>query len=306
MGAVNMADLVTRQHENGRRQSGQNPGKRMKDESMQHRNHAPALPAFVTASGSKASESYMEFFERQSVSCTSIYRSYARRFFSWAEGQGATLTAVGQEHVKQYHRYLLEEAGPNMAANSFSVINRLFQHMHETDGLPLNPAAGLHVASPVRMKKIRQLFCEQWECHESDEVTQAALVMLAPVLIATFSLKAIRSYTQLPFSTVQKIADRLYDQGIWVRPDSLRCEWFDEECEHRDFAILMDALVAAGQFDRNENMACSPPKARYEDLKAEDRPDAVQIEVTRTVREEKREIVTVREASETIIERRVE
>jgi hypothetical protein len=137
-------------------------------------------------------------------------------------------------------------------------------------------------------------------------VTQAALVMLAPVFIGTFSLKAIRAYTQIPFATVEKIAARLYDQGIWVRENSLRCEWLDEKCEYQDLAIFWDALVAVGQFDRNEDMAYSLPPERYESLKAEHDRGAAQAEVTRTVREERREVVTVREASETIIERRLD
>jgi hypothetical protein len=270
---------------------------------MQHRNNAPALPAFVKANGRNACESYMDFFERQSLGAASNYRSAARRFFGWAEGQGVTLAAVGKEHVDQFHRYLWEEAGPNMAANSFSVISRLFRHMHEQGGLSFNPAEGVRVKSHVPVKKIKRWLCEHLEVGEDDEVVQAALVMLAPVCIATFSLKAIRAYTQIPFSTVEKIAARLYDQGIWVKENTIRCEWLEENCENPDFAIMMDAFVGAGDFDRNEDMAYCLPQERCERLKAEQEKAAGPVEVTRTVREERLEVVTVREASETVIQR---
>jgi len=161
-----------------------------------------------------------------------------------------TLAAVGQEHVDQFHRQLWEEAGPNMAATRFSVIRRLFRHMHEQGGLSFNPAEGMRVKRHVPVRKIKQALCELLAADEDDEGVQAALVMLAPVCIATFSLKAIRAYTQIPFSTVEKIAARLYDQGIWVRENTIRCEWLDENRETPDFAIMMDAFVGAGHFDR--------------------------------------------------------
>ena len=273
---------------------------------MEHRNNAPALPAFVKAGSRNACESYLDFFDQQSLGCASNYRSVARRFFRWAEGQSLALDSVRQEHVELFHCYLWEEAGPNMAATSFSLLSRLFRHMHEKGGLPLNPAEGVRLKGHIPVKKIRRAFCEQWGYDDSDEVTQAALVMLAPVCIATFSLKAIRAYTQIPFTTVEKIADRLYEQGIWVRENSLRCAWLDPECEAPDHAILMDALVAVGRFDRNERMEYSLPTERYERLRAERDGGDAQVEVTRTVREERREVVTVREAAETMVERRVE
>jgi transposase-like protein len=95
-------------------------------------------------------------------------------------------------------------------------LNAKNKGLQEQGGLLLNPAEGVRVKSPVSVRKIKQALCEQFAADEDDEVVQAALVMLAPVYIATFSLKAIRAYTQIPFSTVKKIAARLYDQGIWV------------------------------------------------------------------------------------------
>jgi hypothetical protein len=125
--------------------------------------------------------------------------------------------------------------------------------------------------------------------------------MLAPLCIGTFSLKAIRAYTQLPFPVIETVAKRLRDQGIWLDGDVIRCEWLDESCEYPGFAIMMDAFVAAGRFDRNHDMAYCLPKERYEQLKQQYEQESSRVEITRTVREQRREIVTVREASETIV-----
>jgi hypothetical protein len=273
---------------------------------MQHRNNGPALPAFVSSAGRAASESYILFFDQQSRGSASNYRSIARRFFRWAEEQHLSLQSVRQEHVQRFHSELLEEAGPNMQYTSFSVLRRLFQHMHEQGALVADPADGVRVECRPRFKAVRGAFCDQWGYGDDDELTQAAMVMVAPACIATFSLKAIRAYTQYPVSTVEAIAKRLYDKGIWERENCIRCEWLDPECEHLDFAILLDAFVVVGRFDRNEKLQYSLPKERYERRNAESDEGAAQFEVTRTAREERREVVTVREVSETVVERRVE
>ena len=152
---------------------------------MPHRNNAPALPAFVNAAGHQATESYMSFFERQNHSCASSYRSMSRKFFIWAEEHNLSLAEIGQEHVAQFHHYLLEEAGPNMAASSFSVISRMFRHMHQTGGLTANPAEGLASTRQVPAKTMKKALCELMEVGEDHELVQAALVMLAPVCIAS-------------------------------------------------------------------------------------------------------------------------
>jgi Phage integrase SAM-like domain len=265
---------------------------------MTGRNTAATLPPFVKAAGRDASESYMDFFDGQSLGCASNYRSTARRFFAWAEGHDLTLTSVQQQHVDQFHRHLWEEAGPNMANNSFSLIRRLFSHMYQQGCLTINPAEGLRPRTHIPIKKIKKDLCEQFEVDVGDDGLQAALVMLAPLCIGTFSLKAIRAYTQLPFSTVEQVANRLREQGIWLDGDAIRCEWLDDNCEHPDFAIMMDALVGAGSFDRNQDMAYCLPKERYEQLKEQYEKEPPRVEITRTVRKERREIVTVCEATE--------
>jgi hypothetical protein len=268
---------------------------------MQSKKNGPAVPAFVRAGGRNASESFMDFFARQNRGCASNYRSISRRFFRWAEEQHLTLDAVRQDHVAAFHEHLFEDAGPNMAASSFSVISRMFSHMHQHGGLSLNPADGLATKRCVPAEKIRKALRELMEVTDDDVWLQAALVMVAPACIGTFSLKAIRSWSQLRYSTIERIANRLRETGIWVGEHSIRCRWLDPECESADVAIMMDAFVVTGEFERNEDMAYCLPPDRYERLQAEEAAQDGRVEVTHTVREVRREIVTVREASETMM-----
>jgi len=273
---------------------------RRKRREMPDHNHAPALPVFVKAAGHQATESYMSFLGQQS-SCASNYRSLSRRFFGWAEQHNLALEKIRREHVAQFHHHLLEEAGPNLAASSFSVISRLFRHMHEAGGLPANPAEGLAATRQVPAKRMKKALSELMEADDDHEQVQAALVMLAPVCIGSFSLKAIRAWSQLPFPTVERLAGRLYQTGIWGEGMTIRCEWLDPECEHPDFAILMDSWVIMGDFERDEEMRYRLPPEKYERLKAAGETKEKRVEVTRNVREERREIVTVIEASERIV-----
>jgi hypothetical protein len=267
---------------------------------MQHRNNGPALPAFIKASGLSARESYMDFFDQQSRGNASTYRSYSGRFFRWADEQHLSLETVQQDHVAAFQQELFEEAGPNVAAMSLSVIRHLFAHMHQQNGLPSNPADGLAPKQFVPAKKIEKALHEILAVDDDEDLLEAALVMVAPVCLNSFSLKAIRAWSQLPYSTIERIANRLREVGIWVDEQSIRCEWLDPECDHPDFAIMLDALVVIGEFERDENMLYRLPPEKYERIKAEEAKQDCSVKVTRTVLEEKREIVTVREASETI------
>jgi hypothetical protein len=267
---------------------------------MQQTNNGLAIPAFVKASGRNACESYMGFFDLQSLGCASNYWSISRRFFRWADEQHLSLETLRQDHVAAFPQHLFEDAGANMAALSFSVLSRLFAHMHQQGGLPSNPADGLAPKRWVPAKKVRKGLQEMLEVADDDDWLQAALVMIAPACIGSFSLKAIRAWSQLPYSTVERIANRLRETGIWVGERSMRCEWLDPECERADFAIMMDAFVVVGECERDENMAYRLPPEKYEQMKVEEAKQDCSVKVTRTVREEKREIVTVREASETI------
>jgi hypothetical protein len=267
---------------------------------MQQWNNGPALPPFVKESGRNASESYLGFLNHQGRGAASSYRSISRRFFRWAEEQQLSLLTVRQDHVAAFHEHLFEEAGPNMAASSLSVISRLFAHMHQESGLPSNPADGLKPKRFVPAKKVRKALQEVLNVTDEDAWLQAALVMIAPVCIGSFSLKAIRAWSQLAFSTIERIANRLRETGIWTGEQSIQCEWLDPQCEAPDLAVMMDAFVAIGEFERDENMAYRLPPEKYERLKAEQAAQDCSVTVTRTVLEEKHEIVTVREASETI------
>jgi hypothetical protein len=267
---------------------------------MQHSSIGPALPAFIKASGQSARESYMDFFDQQSRGNASTYRSFSGRFFRWADEQHLSLETVRQDHVAALHQELFEEAGPNVAAMSLSVTRYLFAHMHQQNALSSNPADGLASKRFVPAKKIKKALHEMLAVDDDDDLLQAALVMVAPVCLNSFSLKAIRAWSQLPYSTIERIANRLREVGIWVDEQSIRCEWLDPECEHPDFAIMLDALVVIGECERDENMLYRLPSEKYERIKAEKAKQDCSVKVTRTVREEKREIVTVREASETI------
>jgi hypothetical protein len=272
---------------------------------MSHRNNGPALPRFIAQAGRPATESYMDFFDRQSLGCASNYRSISRRFFGWADEQNLTLDSLRGEHVSRFHQHLWEDSGPNMAYASFSVMKRLLAHMHEKGGLSVNPAAGIQSKTHIPFKKVQNDFCARWGEEATEEVTQAAMVMIAPVCIRTFSLKAIRAWSQYPFSVVEKTAGTLLAKGIWVKDEDslgIRCEWLDPECVDPEYAILLDAWVVIGIFERDENLKYRLPPQRYERLKAEQSTGAGRVEITRTVREERREVVVVREASDKIVQ----
>jgi hypothetical protein len=113
-------------------------------------------------------------------------------------------------------------------------------------------------------------------------------------------------FTQYPFHLVEEIAGKLLARGIWVRDEDslgIRCEWLDPECADAEFAMLLDAWVVVEFLDRDENMKYRLAPEEYERMKAEETLRAVgRVEVSRTVCEERREVVTVREASEKIVQ----
>jgi hypothetical protein len=138
----------------------------------------------------------MSFFEVHGPSCASSYRSISRRFFGWAEEQDLPLDSLRPEDLNRFHVQLWNEAGPNLASSSFSVIKRLFASMHERGGSAINLANGIALKRYTPFKKVRIAFCEQWGADATEQVTQAAMEMIAPACIGTFSLKAIRGSSQ--------------------------------------------------------------------------------------------------------------
>lgn len=235
------------------------------------------VPALVRDAGQKAIESYLCFFAGLDSRHTGyVMRAATKRFFQWADETGYTLVAMRSGHVNDFF-----ENAPWKASTTkfyFGSLKRLFAHLEADRIIERSPFIGVStpkVTKPkmktedVAYETISSAFLKQWEGDASDEVMQAAMVMVAPVCIASFDAKAICTWSKLTTSKVDSIIARLYEKGIWFDDRSIRCEWLDPECEHPDFAMLMDAFVVVGKFDRDEELKYCLPKERYEELKSD-------------------------------------
>jgi hypothetical protein len=259
-----------------------------------------AAPALIVMSGERTVMSYEGFLSTKNPLARTQYGSTARRFFGWAEGRGLALETIKSGHIKEFHERLLCEHGHAAAYSSSLTISSLFDALVADGIVADNPVDGAEIKSARPIKHLRNKLIEDCGADDDEGVIDAILVMVSPMQILSFSVKAIRSYTQLSESFVERVSARLYDQGIWGRDESILGEWLNPDADSAIgyVSLVMDGWTALGRFDRNENIQYSLPLEAGMKYRRK-RPS--QTKKTMVLREEKRETVTVREFAEEIV-----
>ena len=254
-------------------------------------------PSLILLANDRVQASYEQFINSRNPIARTQYGSIARRFFGWAESNGLSLDAIDQDHIEAFHKGLLENNGHGVAYGSSRVISNLFEHLAADGVIEQNPARKEVIKSARSAKSLRVALVEDYGDNERDFI-DAILVMISPIHIMTFSMQSIIRYTQLPLGFVERIVGRLYEQGIWGEDRSIRCEWLDEHEDpaHVYVALLLDACVALGQFDRrNEDLQYRLPGTQ----RRSGTEDMARFEIKTTVRETKE--VTIREVTQEVV-----
>ena len=103
-------------------------------------------PAFVAASGERASYRFLEFFTAQ-IRNPHTRRAYARaasEFFEWLEAKGVTqLAAIESVHVATYIEQLSRARSAPTAKLRLAALRHLFDWMVIGQIMPINPAAAV-------------------------------------------------------------------------------------------------------------------------------------------------------------------
>ena len=114
---------------------------------------ASRAPAFVAASGARASYRFLEFFTAN-IRNPHTRRAYARaatEFFDWLEAQGVTqLAAIESVHVATYIEQLSHARSAPTAKLRLAALRHLFDWMVIGQIMPTNPADGRARAAPYR------------------------------------------------------------------------------------------------------------------------------------------------------------
>jgi hypothetical protein len=255
-------------------------------------------PSLIVLAGDRAQSSYQEFIN-SGVGTTCVQNAHAaRRFLTWAEGEGLAHRQIEPQHVIAFHRHLLDHHGHATAYGSSRFIRKFFAHLASSGAIDTNPAEEFAIR-PVRpAPRIRKALAEEYgEDHK--ELADAILVMISPLEIGTFSLLAISRYTHLPLGFVETITGRLYDHGIWCSDQCIRCEWLDKDQEPglAGLALLLDGYVAVGVLKRDDQLRYSLT-AEYEQLESHTDQS---LSIRTTVRETRE--ITDREITQEVIVR---
>jgi hypothetical protein len=123
------------------------------------------VPALIIAAGDQAGWRYVEFFAAH-LNNENTRRAYARacrRFFTWCEKRGLSLTAIRPFDVGAWVRELEEKHGAPGVKQQLAAVRMLFDWLVTGQVVPMNPAAAVrgpkHV---VTIGKTPVLYKPEW------------------------------------------------------------------------------------------------------------------------------------------------